>query len=253
MKRFDGQKSIILSFLLLTALCSPLSAQSLDADVKRHIASIEQGHSDDVKKLLPELVGKYPNNPAVLYLQGRLTANGNEAVKFYQTIVDNFPKNEWADDALFGSYQYYTAIGLYKTADLKLQQLRKEYPNSPYASGKVAAPTAKQDEPVITMQTPETITAPPETLKHSEQSQQEEAPEPYTLQVGAFSTIANAEKQKNFFENLGMVVEVTNKVRGGKSLYLVWAGSFKTAEEAKSFGKEIRKKHKIDSMVVVKY
>ena len=103
------------------------------------------------------------------------------------------------------------------------------------------------------MTPPDPVAAPPETTKHSEPPQQIEAPEPYTLQVGAYSTVANAEKQRGFFENLGVNVEITNKVRGGRSLYLVWAGSFKSADEAKEFGKEIRKKHKIDSIVVEKY
>jgi cell division septation protein DedD len=230
-----------------------LNAQSLDADVKRYIAKLEQGQTEEVKKILPDLAAKYPNNPAVLYLQGRLSTNGNEAVKFYQTIIDNFPKNEWADDALFSSYQYYTATGLYKTADLKFQQLKKEYPNSPFIAGKSATSMPQQDEPVAKISPPDIAAASPETTKQSEPPQQIETPEPYTLQVGAYSTVANAEKQRVFFENLGVNVEITNKVRGGRSLYLVWAGSFKSADEAKEFGKEIKKKHKIDSIVVEKY
>lgn len=243
-------------FLLLIQLMafgSQIFAQSLDADVKRYIGKIEQGQTEEVKKVLPDLAGKYPNNPAVLYLQGRLAANGNEALKYYQTIIDNFPKSEWADDALFSSCRYYTAIGLYKTADLKFQQLKKEYPNSPFAAGKILASAPTQDEPIIKLSTPDAATAVPETTKQTDPVQVAEAPEPYTLQVGAFSTVANAEKQRGFFENLGVTVEITNKVRGGRSLYLVWAGSFKSADEAKEFGKEIKKKHKISSIVVERY
>ena len=58
---------------------------------------------------------------------------------------------------------------------------------------------------------------------------------------------------KSFFENLGMVVEITNKVRGGKSLYLVWVGDYRTTDEAKAAAKDIKKKNKIDSIVVERY
>jgi N-acetylmuramic acid 6-phosphate (MurNAc-6-P) etherase len=63
----------------------------------------------------------------------------------------------------------------------------------------------------------------------------------------------NAEKQKSFFENIGVNIEITNKVRSGRSLYLVWAGSFTSADEAKAYAKQIKQKYKIDSIVVEKY
>jgi hypothetical protein len=203
-----------------------------------------------VKKQLPELLAKNPNDPGVMYLQGRMTANGIEAAKTYQSIVDNFPKNEWADDALFALYQYYYSLGLYKTADIKLQELRRDYPSSPYASGKRSRDVPYLEDEVVKLPTKET--APEETTKQATPELQP-APEPYTLQVGAYSTLRNAQRQKSFFENLGVNVEITNKVRGGRSLYLVWAGSFTSADEAREFGRQVREKYKIESMVVEKY
>ena len=80
-----------------------------------------------------------------------------------------------------------------------------------------------------------------------------ESGEQYTLQVGAFSSAGNAAKQKTFFEDLGFTVEMTNKVRNGKSLYLVWVGSYKNADDAKHAGRKIKAKYKIDSIVVERY
>jgi cell division protein FtsN len=50
-----------------------------------------------------------------------------------------------------------------------------------------------------------------------------------------------------------MTVEITNKVRGGRSLYLVWVGGYRTTDEAKAAAKEIKQKHKTDSIVVERY
>ncbi|HTK81265.1 MAG TPA: SPOR domain-containing protein [Bacteroidota bacterium] len=252
------RKSATIFIILILSCCGILSAQSIDADVKTYLAQIDNGQSDNVKKALPELMAKYPNNPAVMYLQGKTTPNGIEAAKLYQGIVDNFPKSEWADDALFALYQYYYALGLYKTADVKLQQLKHEYPSSPLASGSQAKDVPYREDEQVKLPSKE---VPPDSVRPVPDvpvqpvagAPVQPVKEPYTLQVGAYSTMKNAEKQKSFFENLGINVEVTNKVRGGRSLYLVWAGSFTTAEEAKTFGLDIKKKYNIDSIVVEKY
>ena len=79
--------------------------------------------------------------------------NGTEAMKDYQSIVDNFPKSEWADDALYAIYQYYYSLGLYKTADLKFQQLKKEYPASPYLTAPPPSPGVKLHEETVNLPT----------------------------------------------------------------------------------------------------
>jgi len=50
-----------------------------------------------------------------------------------------------------------------------------------------------------------------------------------------------------------MSAEITNKIRSGRSLHLVWVGSYANAEEARQAGREIKSKYKIDSIVVEKY
>jgi cell division septation protein DedD len=264
-RSFLSLSSTIFSLCLLLTFSSQLThTQSSDAEIKSAIDKVNHGQADNVRKTLPDLVAKYQNTPGFLYLEGRLASDGIEAVKFYQGVVDNFPKSEWADDALFRIYQYYYALGLYRTADLKMQQLKKDFPTSPFVTGKPQAALPKQDEEAVNLPVKDTVVA--ETPKPITPpiSQPQSAPVQtppsmpaqlgaYTLQVGAFSTVANAEKQKDFFEDLGYAAEITNKVRGGKSLHLVWVGSFKTADEAMRFGKEVKTKHKISSIVVERY
>ena len=240
-----------LCFLVL-AYSLKLSAQTADREIKPYIDKVDQGQVDEVKKILPDLVAKYQNNAGVLYLEGRLASDGIEAMKFYQGIVDNFPKSEWADDALYRIYQYYYSLGLYRTADLKLQQLKKEYPNSPQLTGnKETVQLPKQEEPPIKLPTKEVAVADTQQVVPAKPATSVSSP--YTLQVGAFSSAGNAEKQKSFFEDLGYSVEITNKIRSGRSLYLVWIGSYKTADEARVAGKEVKSKYKIDSIIVEKY
>jgi cell division protein FtsN len=189
-------------------------------------------------------------------------------VKFYQSIVDNFPKSEYADDALYHMYQYYYALGLYRTAELKMEQLKKDYPDSPFAGGRTAgAKLPAVEEPAVKVAAKDDtlgvqqVSAPPAVTPApvpaaTVPAARDQAPAkrlPYTLQTGAFSTAANAEKQKTFFEEKGYSVEITNKVRGGRSLFLVWVGSYGSADDAKRAGKDVRGKFNIDSIVVERY
>jgi hypothetical protein len=229
-----------LTLILTVVLAAPtLFAQRLP-DINSYLYMVEHGQTEKVRDLLPGLVEQYPNDPGVLYLQAILNTDGSAAVKMYQSIVDNYPKSEWADDALFKVYQFYYSLGLYRTAELKLAQLKKEYPSSRYLS---------QSAEVETEQLPEEETplSPVETPVQSQEGEGQ-----FTLQVGAFSTQVNAEKQKLFFEDLNMPVEVINRVKDGRSLYIVLVGRFKTADDARAQGTEIKKNYNMESMVVTR-
>lgn len=233
--------------VVLIVLSSAFTQTNIDALVTSKVRMLEEGKATQVKLELPDLVAKYPNHPGVLYLQGLLATNAAEAAKYYQMVLDNFPKSEWADDALYRIYLYYYSLGLARTAELKMQQLRKDYPYSPYARGGATTaqvnPEDGKEEPPMPTPTP-----PPPVIP-------EGGPPPsgaYALQVGAFASIENAMRMKSFFEELGYSVDVQNKVRGGRSLHLVWVGSFSTSEEARRFGAEIKAKHNIESIIVTR-
>jgi cell division septation protein DedD len=259
----------ILLLLLSVVLAGVGLAQTTgdEPNIQRRLELIEKGEGESVKAELPALMTTYQNNPGVIYLQAVLTSDGNEASKLYQNIVDNFPRNEWADDALFRLYQYYYSIGLYKTAEQKLAQLKAEYPFSAYASEEPLG--AEQKPPVaqrpIAVEKP--VEQPPtvagQTLPIEEKPAVEEKPvqvKPrggvqkfatgFTVQVGAFSTIQNAEELKKRFEREGYAANIFSMVSGGKKLHKVWVGEFKTFGEARQFGVEVKKKFNLESMVV---
>ena len=104
--------SIVYSLLIPVLLTLTAQGQNTGDQIRDALDKIEKGQTEEVRKMLPELVSKYQNDPAVFYIQGRCSSDGIEAVKFYQSVVDNFPASEWADDALYNIYQYYYALGL---------------------------------------------------------------------------------------------------------------------------------------------
>lgn len=201
--------------------------------IEKRLEMIKNGRGDEVKAELPSLLTKYQHHPGVLYLQGVLTSDGTEAVKVFQSVVDNFPKSEWADDALYKVYQYYYSLGFYRTALQKHDRLKRDYPNSPYLA-QVLSPAMPR--------------APEETEKIRTQADSEE--KAFAVQVGAFSTAENANKQRRLLQSAKYPVEILNKVRNGKSYYLVWIGNFKSRESAQKFRSELESRYKIEAMVV---
>jgi len=228
---------------VLLVISAHALGQGTGPDIAKYMTLINAGNADEVKREVPMLLSQYPNNPGVLYLQGLVTTEGAEAVRIYQSVVDNFPRSEWADDALYRVYQYYYTLGLYRTAELKLDQLRREYSDSKYLqAGTETGVKALQEEKRVDS----AATATDRTTKNIETPQQ------FTLQVGAYTTQVNAEKQKLFFEDLGYAVEVISKVKENRSLFLVLVGTYANAEEAKVKAQDFKQRYNIESLVVAK-
>ncbi len=239
--------------MILSVLCSIAAlAQDPATEARRAIDRIAQGQTESVREELPSLLSRFPNHPGVLYVQALLTKEGTEAVRMYQSIVDNFPKSEWADAALYKVYQFYYALGLYRTAELKLAQLKKEYPRSPYAQGQeqsglpVEEPAPTPTAPAVVPTTP---ALPPTTDTVASQADQQPQAR-WVLQVGAFTLQENAGKLKSFFEGLGYPVEIISKVKDSKTLILVLIGNYATAEAARSAAAELKRKHGVDGIVM---
>lgn len=236
-----------------------LLAQMPEAEVHKRLDFIYNGQAERVRIELPSLEKQYPNDAGVQYLDAILTTDGAAAVKKFQTIVDQFPQNEWADDALYKVYQYYYSVGLYKTADQKLDQLKKQYPKSLYVVGTAEdqKPAVKEKEPAVEPKKPEVAQQKPEEPpKEVVRDTVTSAPAPivvkFAVQAGAFSTEKNAQKQVEFFSTIGKKAVIATKVSGEKTLYVVSIEGFTKEQDARSFIAELKAKHNIESIIIAR-
>jgi len=227
----------LINVLIIIAPSLYAQTSNRSPDINHRLEMIEKGQGETVRAELPALMTNYQNNPGLMYLQAVLTTDGTEAAKLYQNIVDNFPKSEWADDALYKLYQYYYSVGLYKTADHKLTQLKEEYPFSTYATEQNLV---AEEKPVV-KEKPAEI-KPKGTVQKFATN--------FTIQVGAFSTLQNADELKAKFEKEGYPSNIFTIVSHGKKLHKVWVGEFQTYDEAKEFAAEVKEKFNLTSMIV---
>ena len=77
---------------LLIFLCQ-IKAQ----DINKYLNIIQQGGAKEVRKMLPELISRYPNDPGVLYLKALTTLEGESALEQYQELVVKYPGSDYAD------------------------------------------------------------------------------------------------------------------------------------------------------------
>lgn len=221
-------------FSLLLFFFSNSYLFSQDVDIVSYLKRIESGEKDDVEKKLPELKSKYPNSPSVMFLDGVLTENGQDAVSIYSKIVNSYPQSKYADASLYRIYSYYYALGLYDAAKKHLEKLKKEYPESPYI--KLSDKNIPSEDEI--------------TIVNKEQKEIPKANYNYTIQAGAFSKLKNAQSLKKDFDDSGFKSEIKDKTVGGSVFHIVYVGEFLSEDEAKNFLQVINKEYKLDGRVV---
>jgi hypothetical protein len=217
---------------MLYLLTINIVAQGIE--ISEYLKKIESGKIEEVRKKLPELKSKHPDDPSVLFLDGILTENGKLSVKLFSSVVNSYPDSKYADAAAYRIYSYYYAIDQLNDADSWLNRLKKDYPSSPYI--KVAE---KNIPPVEQKKINQTNRENEQTLKSK-----------YTIQAGAFSSKENAEALKNQFISAGYSSEIKEKEVAGTIFKVVYVGKFNSMDEAKKFLKQINSDYSLDGRVV---
>jgi hypothetical protein len=211
-------------FLFILSIFSASQIIAQEVDIVPYLKMIEQGKLEEVKGKLLDLKTEYPKSSNLIFLEGVLTENGQDAVALYQTLVDKYPKSAYADAAIYRIYSYYFALGLYNTADKNLNRLKKDYPESPYIK-MASANVVKNDAEETSQQNNQTPVENNDTEKQFT----------YSVQAGAFTNSVNANALKKDIESAGMVSFIKDKNVAGTVFKVVYIGKFETKKEAEDF------------------
>ncbi|MFA6469020.1 MAG: SPOR domain-containing protein [Bacteroidota bacterium] len=240
-------KTIAHILLATVSAIGIMSAQLSEQEIRERLDLIHSGKLEQVRDEVAVLIKQSPNDPAVRYLEAYVTGNGDHAVKKYQSIVDNFPQNEWADDALYKVYQYYYAVGLYKTAEAKMNQLNQQYPNSIFAKNEAKPSEVGIQQPAVEPKPSPAIIEKTEI----EPVQPAAASGAFIVQVAVYSQEAKAYDQaQNISAAVGRQAVVFSKQSGGKTVYAVGFDGFADEQSAKLYGGELKAKFNLDWFVV---
>lgn len=204
------------------------------------LKDIEKGDMIGARTKLGTLLGKFPSDPSVNFLDAVLTEDGVEAVNKYTEIFMQYPQNQYADAALYRTFSYYYSLGVYKKADGLLSKLKNEYPKSPYIK---AADRTLPSEDIY--------------YKSKEANEPESKPirevvaeKQYSIQAGAFLNKTNAQNLKKKFENDGLYSSIFPKEVGGSLLNVVIVGKYSGKEEANNQLSKINNKYKLNGRII---
>ncbi|MDH7605081.1 MAG: SPOR domain-containing protein [Melioribacter sp.] len=211
-------------FLLIIFLIK-IDAYSQNIDITEALNSVNYGNIQKAESMLLKFKSENPSDPSVLYLDAILTKNGEEAIKKYLYLYEKFPDSKYSDAALFNIFSYYFSIGLYKTANKYLDELRNKFPESAFLKN-------------ANRNLPDTI---PEE-NHNKK---------FTIQAGAFLVFDNAKRLSELLKKDGYYTEITTKEVGGSILNVVNCGQFISEEEANKKLIELEEKYKIKGRIVV--
>jgi tetratricopeptide (TPR) repeat protein len=240
-------KSIIIYSFLLVIASSSLSFSQGEYDIVTYLKKIEQGKADEVRKELPLLKKEHPNDPSVMFLDGVLTENAQDAISIYNEILSKYPGSKYADAALYRIYSYYYALGLYDTANSYLQRLKAEYPGSPYL--KYTTQISSSDENDTTNGNDTSLVS-----KNISDTRNDANKIPgqfgYAIQAGAFSNEGNAKSLQLEFVKAGYYSIVKQKNVAGTIFNVVYVGQYKSEAEAQNNLQVINEKFNVDGRVV---
>jgi hypothetical protein len=221
-------KLIVLTILLIFINYNKpfLFAQEFsDINLRPFVQLWQSGYTDSICRLLPQLKLKFSNAPEVQFFSRALSADGSDAYKFYNYYYVYYSSNVFADESLFRIIQYEVSLGLYEKAKKSAAFLKTEYPKSQFSEQSVSLFPELDNTSLI---------------QDSVISIADNHNPVFTIQVGAFSELKNAEQMKKKLANSGnREIEIKIRTEKNKTLYLVLVGSFFSKEEAVKSAKKM--------------
>lgn len=254
-----GMRTLILTLFIFIFAFFSFSAPSEIEKLQRYF---QESQFDKLKNDLPDVATKYPDNPIVLFLQGVLEKNPQMAMQYYRRVLNDYPTFEYADHALFrlGQYSYFEQN--YQHAKHHFSRLARHYPESDLkddaqylycqcllAQGKkdsaktflkIFVQNAKRSPFVdLAVLDIERLGGIPLDELHGFTIHKESDHQifKYTIQVGAFKNLSNAERVINGLDNKFPFVEMGEKTLGNTVYHLVWIGKFKTKNQAREYAR----------------
>ncbi len=197
--------------------------------------ALKQGELSEAKRYLAKA---NTSDPFAMYVRARLTPDAVSASDIYKEIVAEAPGTPVAVAALKQLYDFHYAAGDYVAARTDSIEMQKLLGRSSAAGTKPIGERANE-ESVPTMRSDAT----------PQSSVVDSKPVSYAVQLGAFSSTANAKRYIVSLRRKGVDGKIHIIHGRARTLYAVDAGEFQTRELAQRFANELRRKS-IDCMVV---
>ncbi|MEE9465032.1 MAG: SPOR domain-containing protein [Candidatus Neomarinimicrobiota bacterium] len=256
-----------------TLLCLVAANTAWGQGVAHYIDLAYQGKVEEVRAALPGLKKQQPNDGAILFLEGLVTIDGDKAVEMFNKVVQLYPSNPYADDALLKIGEFLYSRGLYIQAAQQLKRIPVHYPRSELVHSSIRLflnallvsgdrDTALFYADVFARKYPKIkfdlqagkVVVVPEARNPNPPAGRVTMATPedvsrYQLQVGAYSSQENASRQRDLLQSLNYRVAMRRITTDNRVLYAVIVSGFISPEEARRVGEELKRDYGLDYLV----
>ena len=260
------------SGLLLLSFCLA-AAEASGQTIAHYINLAYQGRVEEVQQALPALKKQHPNDGAVLFLEGLVMLDGDAAVGLFNKVVQLYPTNPYADDALLKIGEFLYSRGLYIQAAQQLKRIAVHYTRSDLVHSGIRLflnallvsgdrDTAlfyaqvfarKYPEIKFDLQAGKVVVLPDDKAVRSTRGRASPAEGKsgprFQLQVGVYSRRENALRQQDLLESLNYEVFIRRYTSKERTLYAVIVSGFATRAAAQRLGKMLERDYGLESLV----
>jgi len=243
---------------------------------------VEKGNYEYIRQNLPELKRNHPNDPDVLFLSGLVETDGELAINIFTDFQKKYPKHDKADNAFIKIIEHDYTRGLYNKSIKNCSKFVKLYPgsesiencinvmiNSYHAVEKSDSAhffyekyikliphlnlTYSNSQYKPNLEVIEKKDVRQDFVSYKNQSPvkyRDNSKYKFSLQFGAFTSPTNAMYLRDKLKAKGYNA-YTKKIEGKNGpLVSVRVGYFENRKIATNVGKEIKKKEKLDFMII---
>jgi hypothetical protein len=211
----------ILWAILLMVLVLPIFAKEASSGVVSEDQLMrlwDNAKTDSLLLVFRPFVASHPSDAVTLFIQAALEKDGRKAAGGYHDVVAEGGDSPAVPRAMLRLEQYYHSTGDLQEAYQWEQRLKMDYP----------------------------YFQPPQYQPEMER----ESDYPFTLQLGAFGVLENAQKFSQQVEEYGLSSQIRQKIVNGRELYLVWAGQFGSETEAEKVGQRLHREKKLNYRII---
>ncbi len=210
--------SVVISTTLAVDTTKP-EYSALDTAERELIRLWDEAKLDSLLVMFRPYAAVNPEHPITKFLDATLEQDGHIAAQGYKDLIDaGYPII--TPRAMLRLSQYYQAIGDSSEASRLAQRLESEYTDF--------------RKPVYQAQLSRNIEY------------------PYTLQLGAFQHLENAQKLTEKIADCGISGQIHRKFINGRTLHLVWAGEYSTQKAADQAGQRLAINYQLDYIVITR-
>ncbi len=259
---YSNWYSVFVAMALIIGTTTPAGAQGSRFNLEKELARRDLS---EVQERVRTFTQENSGTAESLYLRAVMHTDAKQAMELYNQVKTDFPEAPQAALATFQMGNYYFARGLYISARRFFLDIVENYGESPLvpqamylaASSMCAArqsDTCSEElqnfvskyrkSPFARLARSDLKALGTSAMSSGELSSRVTFDKgKYTLQLGAFSQANNALNLRNYFTKLGFPVEIRKVDADGKSVFVVWLGSFESRSAARAFGDNLKKDH----------